>query len=104
TPAPWRSGYAAACKAVYTGSIPVGASPRVQVIVQRTPATEPGRHGEAVLVSKSTVSAVRINDRPTARSFSSDIPSAETIHSAEGVSRDQPEQLLARDCGRGISL
>jgi hypothetical protein len=24
--APWRSGYAAACKAVYTGSIPVGAS------------------------------------------------------------------------------
>jgi hypothetical protein len=25
-PAPWRSGYAAACKAVYTGSIPVGAS------------------------------------------------------------------------------
>ncbi len=23
--APWRSGYAAACKAVYTGSIPVGA-------------------------------------------------------------------------------
>ena len=24
-PAPWRSGYAAACKAVYTGSIPVGA-------------------------------------------------------------------------------
>jgi hypothetical protein len=25
TPAPWRSGYAAACKAVYTGSIPVGA-------------------------------------------------------------------------------
>ena len=26
-PAPWRSGYAAACKAVYTGSIPVGASP-----------------------------------------------------------------------------
>ena len=26
--APWRSGYAAACKAVYTGSIPVGASPR----------------------------------------------------------------------------
>ena len=27
-PAPWRSGYAAACKAVYTGSIPVGASRR----------------------------------------------------------------------------
>jgi hypothetical protein len=27
-PAPWRSGYAAACKAVYTGSIPVGASSR----------------------------------------------------------------------------
>src|SRR5918996_2187759 len=27
-PAPWRSGYAAACKAVYTGSIPVGASLR----------------------------------------------------------------------------
>ena len=27
-PAPWRSGYAAACKAVYTGSIPVGASGR----------------------------------------------------------------------------
>ena len=26
--APWRSGYAAACKAVYTGSIPVGASSR----------------------------------------------------------------------------
>src|SRR5204862_7079330 len=26
-PAPWRSGYAAACKAVYTGSIPVGALP-----------------------------------------------------------------------------
>jgi hypothetical protein len=26
--APWRSGYAAACKAVYTGSIPVGASAR----------------------------------------------------------------------------
>ena len=26
SPAPWRSGYAAACKAVYTGSIPVGAS------------------------------------------------------------------------------
>src|SRR4051794_10208776 len=26
-PAPWRSGYAAACKAVYTGSIPVGAFP-----------------------------------------------------------------------------
>ena len=26
--APWRSGYAAACKAVYTGSIPVGASRR----------------------------------------------------------------------------
>jgi hypothetical protein len=25
--APWRSGYAAACKAVYTGSIPVGAFP-----------------------------------------------------------------------------
>ena len=25
-PAPWRSGYAAACKAVHTGSIPVGAS------------------------------------------------------------------------------
>src|SRR5215210_9429908 len=25
-PAPWRSGYAAACKAVDTGSIPVGAS------------------------------------------------------------------------------
>ena|SRR5690242_20435704 len=25
-PAPWRSGYAAACKAVYTGSTPVGAS------------------------------------------------------------------------------
>ncbi len=25
SPAPWRSGYAAACKAVYTGSIPVGA-------------------------------------------------------------------------------
>ncbi len=24
-PAPWRSGYAAACKAVHTGSIPVGA-------------------------------------------------------------------------------
>jgi hypothetical protein len=33
--APWRSGYAAACKAVYTGSIPVGAS-----IVSR--ATEKG--------------------------------------------------------------
>ena len=27
TPARWRSGYAAACKAVYTGSIPVRASP-----------------------------------------------------------------------------
>src|SRR5690242_2700023 len=26
--APWRSGYAAACKAAYTGSIPVGASRR----------------------------------------------------------------------------
>ena len=26
--APWRSGYAAACKAVYTGSIPVGAFSR----------------------------------------------------------------------------
>src|SRR3954465_3588668 len=31
-PAPWRSGYAAACKAVYTGSIPVGAS-------EKSPAT-----------------------------------------------------------------
>jgi hypothetical protein len=29
-PAPWRSGYAAACKAVYTGSIPVGASPGIR--------------------------------------------------------------------------
>src|SRR3954464_9051957 len=29
--APWRSGYAAACKAVYTGSIPVGASLRGDV-------------------------------------------------------------------------
>ena len=28
SPAPWRSGYAAACKAVDTGSIPVGASSR----------------------------------------------------------------------------
>src|SRR6201991_1379722 len=28
-PAPWRSGYAAACKAVYTGSIPVGASRKI---------------------------------------------------------------------------
>ena len=30
-PAPWRSGYAAACKAVYTGSIPVGAFPANQL-------------------------------------------------------------------------
>ena len=29
-PAPWRSGYAAACKAVYTGSTPVGAFPHEQ--------------------------------------------------------------------------
>lgn len=26
SPAPWRSGYAAVCKTVYTGSNPVGAS------------------------------------------------------------------------------
>ena len=37
--APWRSGYAAACKAVYTGSIPVGASPGREADV--TPASRP---------------------------------------------------------------
>ena len=31
-PAPWRSGYAAACKAVYTGSIPVGALTLVRAV------------------------------------------------------------------------
>jgi hypothetical protein len=37
--APWRSGYAAACKAVYTGSIPVGASEKSPLITAfaRTP-------------------------------------------------------------------
>jgi hypothetical protein len=34
-PAPWRSGYAAACKAVYTGSIPVGASLRTRLSARR---------------------------------------------------------------------
>jgi len=32
-PATWRSGYAAACKAVYTGSIPVVASARARALV-----------------------------------------------------------------------
>ena len=36
-PAPWRSGYAAACKAVYTGSILVGAS--VAAVAVRMPPT-----------------------------------------------------------------
>jgi hypothetical protein len=36
TSAPWRSGYAAACKAVYTGSIPVGASPATVAGVVRS--------------------------------------------------------------------
>ncbi len=35
--ATWRSGYAAACKAVYTGSIPVVASPRIVLIASLTP-------------------------------------------------------------------
>ena len=34
--APWRSGYAAACKAVYTGSIPVGASAVSETIASRS--------------------------------------------------------------------
>ena len=45
-PAPWRSGYAAACKAVHTGSIPVGAfasqhGTRGSLTVQRVPAVSP---------------------------------------------------------------
>src|SRR3954451_21976260 len=39
TPAPWRSGYAAACKAVHTGSIPVGASAGVGCAPRRRPPT-----------------------------------------------------------------
>jgi hypothetical protein len=44
-PAPWRSGYAAACKAVYTSSILVGASPPClqsrQLATRTGPATRP---------------------------------------------------------------
>jgi hypothetical protein len=34
-PAPWRSGYAAACKAVYSGSNPDGALPGAHRLPQR---------------------------------------------------------------------
>src|SRR5437763_1205785 len=49
--APWRSGYAAACKAVYTGSIPVGAlplRPDQQTRVPRLPVLD-GVRGYAIL-------------------------------------------------------
>src|ERR1700743_3108919 len=41
--APWRSGYAAACKAVYTGSIPVGALPRDSAPMHAIQVVRPGR-------------------------------------------------------------
>ena len=58
-PAPWRSGYAAACKAVYTGSIPVGASavwrdPDGDTRGRRRPSV-PGRVARIAAISRKTV-------------------------------------------------
>jgi hypothetical protein len=44
--ATWRSGYAGACKALHTGSIPVVAS-------QAVPTTERGPHAGALLLRKN---------------------------------------------------
>jgi hypothetical protein len=56
TPAPWRSGYAAACKAVYTGSIPVGASPEAPAEVEliEVGPTLKGANSEAELQAVKT--------------------------------------------------
>src|SRR3954451_15114600 len=83
-PAPWRSGYAAACKAVYTGSIPVGAS-------SETPATA----GLASGRERGGVARAPMCPEPGALRSFAEVPSAQPSGRFAPFVEKDPELIAA---------